>query len=72
LLTDSIPIAKSRVNKLHYASKQIKDKYSRKLYEVREGLENMFNIIKEYKGRDDFDNIVEEFVKKYKQIQKLG
>lgn len=29
-----------------------------------EGLENMFNIIKLYKGRDDVDNIVEEFVKK--------
>jgi hypothetical protein len=29
-----------------------------------EGLENMFNIIKEYKGRDDVDNIAEEFVKK--------
>lgn len=37
-----------------------------------QGLENMFNIIKEYKGRDDVDNIAEQFVKKEKQIQKLG
>lgn len=32
----------------------------------------MSNIIKEYKGRGDFNNIVEEFVKKYNQIQKVG
>lgn len=28
--------------------------------------------MKEYKGRDDVDYLAEEFVKKEKQIQKLG
>ncbi len=71
VLADSIPIAKSRVNLIMRQNKQ-KIKIAENYMKFGEGLENMFNIIKEYKGRDDVDNIAEQFVKKEKQIQKLG
>lgn len=34
-------------------------------------MENMFQIMKEYKGRDDLDFIAQEFVTKEKQLQKI-
>ena len=36
-----------------------------------ENLEEMFLIMKEYKGRDDLDFIAEEFVTKERQLQKI-
>lgn len=71
ILANSVPIAKSRVNVMIHGNKE-KIKIADNYMKFGEALESMFQIIKEYKGRDDVDYIAEEFVKKETQIQKLG
>ena len=71
IMTESVPLAKARVNSLIHKNKEkirIAEEYKR----FGEGLDNLFKVMREYKGRDDVDFLANEFVAKEKQIQKLG
>lgn len=57
-MTDSVPLAKARVNFMIHKNKEkirIADEYKK----FGEGLENMFSVMKRYKGRDDIDYLSE-------------
>lgn len=70
-MTDSVPLAKARVNSLIHKNKE-KMRIAEEYIKFGEGLDNLFKVMREYKGRDDVDFLADEFVAKERQIQKLG
>lgn len=71
MMTESVPFAKLRVNALIHKNKEkirIAEEYKR----FGEGLDNLFKVMRQYKGRDDVDFLADQFVAKERQIQKLG
>lgn len=69
-MTASVPLAKERI-KIEIRKNKEKLRISENYKKFGENLENMFQIMKEYKGRDDLDFIAQEFVTKEKQLQKI-
>lgn len=69
-MTESLPVAKERIKTQIYKNKE-KLKISENYKRFGENLEEMFQVMKEYKGRDDLDFIAEEFVTKERQLQKI-
>lgn len=70
IMTASVPLAKERI-KIEIRKNKEKLRISDNYKKFGENLENMFQIMKEYKGRDDLDFIAQEFVTKEKQLQKI-
>ena len=70
VMTESLPVAKERIKNKIFMNKE-KLKISENYKKFGENLEEMFLIMKEYKGRDDLDFIAEEFVTKERQLQKI-
>lgn len=70
IMTEALPLAKERIRNMIYTNKE-KLKISENYRKFGENLENMFGVMKEYKGRDDLNFIAQEFVTKEKQLQKI-
>ena len=62
-MTDSVPLAKSRVNGLIHKNKE-KIRIAEQYKKFGEGLDNLFLVMRQYKGRDDVDFLADEFVAK--------
>jgi len=69
-MTESVPLAKERIRNIIFRNKE-KLRISENYKKFGESLVKMFDIMKEYKGRDDLDFLAEEFVTKDKQLQKI-
>lgn len=69
-MTNSIPLIKERIRVVIHDNKE-RIRISESYKKFGEELENMFGIMKEYKGRDDVRFIAEEFVMKEKQMKKI-
>ena len=70
IMTESVPIARERIKNKIYRNKE-KLKITEGYRKFGENLEQMFTIMKEYKGRDDLDFLASEFVTKDRQLQKI-
>ena len=69
-MTESLPVAKERIKTQIYKNKE-KLKISENYKRFGENLEEMFQVMMEYKGRDDLDFIAEEFVTNERQLQTI-
>lgn len=70
VMSGAVPLAKERI-KLQILKNKEKLRISEGYKRFGENLEGMFQVMKEYKGRDDLDFIAQEFVTKEKQLQTI-
>lgn len=69
-MSGAVPLAKERI-KVEILKNKEKLRISEGYRRFGENLENMFQVMKEYKGREDLDFIAQEFVTKEKQLQTI-
>lgn len=63
IMTESLPLAKERI-KIEIIKNKEKLKIAQNYKRFGQSIENMFQVMKQYKGRDDLDFIAQEFVTK--------
>jgi archaellum component FlaC len=70
VMSGAVPLAKERI-KVEITKNKEKLRISEGYRRFGENLQAMFQVMKEYKGRDDLDFIAQEFVTKEKQLQTI-
>jgi hypothetical protein len=70
VMSGAVPLAKERI-KVEIQKNREKLRISEGYRRFGENLQGMFQVMQEYKGREDLGFIAQEFVTKEKQLQKI-